>query len=80
MEPIPHIGRLIKAEVKRQGMTTVYLSERLGCSRMNVYKMYRRAWITTDMLCSVSLVLNHNFFEDINAAFSKYYDGTQLSN
>lgn len=69
MEPIPHIGRLIKAEVKRQGMTTVYLSEQLGCSRMNIYKMYRRAWITTDMLYKVSAALHHNFFSDLSANF-----------
>lgn len=78
MEPIPHIGRLIKAEVKRQGMTTVYLSEQLGCSRMNTYKIYRRPWITTDMLYKVSAALHHNFFSDLSANFEAEFSQTDM--
>lgn len=78
MEPIPHIGRLIKAEVKRQGMTTVYLSEQLGCSRMNTYKIYMRPWITTDMLYKVSAALHHNFFSDLSANFEAEFSQTDM--
>ena len=34
------IGELIKKELKKQGKTSVWLSEQLGCHRTNIYKVY----------------------------------------
>ncbi|MDD6356937.1 MAG: XRE family transcriptional regulator [Bacteroidales bacterium] len=64
MHDIPkiHAGNLIKTELKRQRKTTVWLAEQLGCTRMNVYKIYRRSWISTDLLIRISIILNVDFF------------------
>ena len=60
--PKIHAGSLIKAELKRQRKTTVWLAEQLGCTRMNVYKVYRRSWISTDLLIRISIILHVDFF------------------
>lgn len=60
--PKIHIGNLIKTELKRQRKTTVWLAEQLGYTRMNVYKIYRRSWISTDLLIRISIILNVDFF------------------
>ena len=62
--PEPHIGSLILEELQRQGKTTMWLSKQLGCSYRNVYKIYNRSWIQTDLLFQISNILNHNFFMD----------------
>ena len=47
---IPLIGEIIKEELNKQGKTTVWLAEQLGCHRTNIYKVYGRATIDTGML------------------------------
>ena len=44
---IPLIGEIIKEELSKQGKTTVWLAEQLGCHRTNIYKVYGRATIDT---------------------------------
>lgn len=34
---IPLIGEIIKEELNKQGKTTVWLAEQLGCHRTNIY-------------------------------------------
>ena len=36
---IPLIGEIIKEELNKQGKTTVWLAEQLGCHRTNIYKL-----------------------------------------
>ncbi|MCQ2359891.1 MAG: hypothetical protein MJ009_00215 [Paludibacteraceae bacterium] len=62
----PHIGALIKAELKRQGRTTVWFASQLGFTRENCYKIYRHSWIQTDTLVNISKILHHDFFKDIS--------------
>lgn len=68
--PLPHIGRLIKAEFDRQPKThTVqWFADQLHCSRPNAYSLFRRESIDTAMLYRVSLVLHHDFFADLSRA------------
>ena len=44
------IGKLIKEELQRQGKTSVWLANELGCHRTNIYKVYDRTTIDTGML------------------------------
>ena len=49
------IGERIKQELKKQGKTSVWLAEQLGCHRTNIYKVYERATIDTGLLFHISL-------------------------
>lgn len=60
-----HIGKIIKAEFKRQGRTVKWLTEQLHCNRSNVYNIFARKNIDMEMLIKVSIALQHNFLLDI---------------
>ena len=64
-----HIGNLIKNELTRQGRSITWLSSQVNCTRENLYKVFRRPWIYTDLLFEISRALNHDFFKDC----SEYY-------
>ena len=58
-----HIGEIIKAELKRQGKTVVWLAEELSYSRTNIYKIFSKSSIDTAVLCRISLALQIDFFK-----------------
>ena len=60
---IPLIGEIIKEELSKQGKTTVWLAEQLGCHRTNIYKVYGRATIDTGMLYHICQLLNIDLFK-----------------
>lgn len=65
------IGQRIKQELKRQGKTSVWLAEQLGCHRTNIYKVYDRASIDTAMLFHISMLLKVDFFKLYSEALAK---------
>lgn len=58
-----HIGKLIKAELARQGRSITWLAEQLNYSRQYVYKIFSRKWIYTDLLLKISDILDYDFFK-----------------
>ena len=62
VEPI-HIGHLIQTELKEQRRSAAWLAEELNCNRANVYNIFNRRTIDTELLERISLILHRNFFE-----------------
>ena len=60
-----HIGSIIKAKVEERGFSEAKLSKLLHCHPSNIYCIYNRESITTDLLWKLSIVLNFNFFNEI---------------
>ena len=58
-----HIGSLIKAELERQERTVSWFARKLCCDRSNVYKLFKRSTIDTELLVRVSQILQYDFFE-----------------
>ena len=65
------IGKLIKEELQRQGKTSVWLANELGCHRTNIYKVYDRTTIDTGMLFHISKIMRVDLF--------KYYSDARSS-
>lgn len=67
-EPIPatelHLGKLIKAELERQGRTAVWLAKQANCTPENIYKACRSQWLTMPLLFKISRALGYDFFKD----------------
>ena len=42
--------------------TVVWLSKHLSCSRANVYKIFEKYSVDTEMLARISAILNFDFF------------------
>lgn len=58
-----HIGKIIKEEVKRQGRSVKWLSEKLYCDRSNIYDIFKRRSIDTSLLKRLSELLGIDFFD-----------------
>lgn len=59
-----HMGRLIKAELTRQGRTATWLARQVHCTPENIYKVCRQQYVTMHLLFEISKALEHDFFED----------------
>lgn len=58
-----HIGQIIRKELESQGRSVVWLAQEMSYSRTNIYKIFDRASIDTDVLLRISLVLGVDFFK-----------------
>lgn len=62
-----HIGELIKDRLAKEpkGNTVTWFARCLNCHRVNVYDIFKRRTIDTELLWRISVILKHNFFRDI---------------
>lgn len=63
-----HIGSHIREVFMQQSRehTVTWLAKRLNCHRVNVYDIFNRSTIDTELLRRISLVLGHDFFQDLS--------------
>lgn len=57
------IGQLIKAELQAQERTVSWFARKLHLDRSNVYRLFQKNSIDTDLLSRISLILGRDFFE-----------------
>lgn len=57
-----HIGKQIKLKMEEYQKTVVWLAEQLSCSRTNVYKIFDKYSVDTEMLARISNILDFDFF------------------
>ncbi|UBD14679.1 XRE family transcriptional regulator [Bacteroides salyersiae] len=57
-----HIGKIIEAELHRQERSVTWFAKKLYCERTNVYSIFKRQSIDTELLLRISQILKHNFF------------------
>jgi hypothetical protein len=65
------IGERIKKELQRQERTVTWFARKLNCNRQNVYDIFKRNNIDTELLLRISLILNTNFFLFFSNEFKK---------
>lgn len=58
-----HLGKLIKAELARQGRTATWLAKQVHCTPENIYKTYRQKWVSMPLLFEISKALDCDFFK-----------------
>lgn len=57
-----HIGKKIKEELYRQGVSVTEFAKKINRSRNVVYDIFERESIDTELLNKISRILNCNFF------------------
>ena len=62
-----HMGKLIKAELARQGRSAAWLARQVHCTPDNIYKVCGQQYVTMHLLFEISKVLDHDFFEDCSS-------------
>lgn len=58
-----HIGQIIERVIHNQERSITWFSKKLYCDRTNVYSIFKRQSIDTELLLRISKILNHNFFD-----------------
>ena len=69
-----HLGTMIKRELKEQGRTVVWLARTINMERSSIYKIFERNSLDVVLLVRISLVMNHDFFQDISTKIRENYD------
>ncbi len=57
-----HIGKEIRAELRRQGTSVLWLATELHMQRPNVYRIFQSPSCDTDLLLRLSCILHTDFF------------------
>lgn len=57
-----HIGNEIRLKMKEKGCTVTWLAGQLFYTRANIYKIFEKPSIDTDLLKRISVVLEFDFF------------------
>ncbi|MBP5709933.1 MAG: XRE family transcriptional regulator [Bacteroidales bacterium] len=58
-----HIGKIIKAELARQGRSITWLARQINCTRENLYQLFRNPWIHAETLYKIGMALDYDFFK-----------------
>ncbi len=58
-----HIGKIIERVLREQGRSVSWFAKQIYCERTNVYSIFKRSSIDTDLLVRISNVLSYDFFE-----------------
>ena len=67
-----HIGRLIKEKVKNSKYSITEFAKEINCSRRNVYAIFERESVDTELLKKIGNVLEYNFFQYYIPELQKY--------
>jgi len=67
-----HIGKLILKHLEGMGMNKSEFARRIGVTPQNVYSIFRRKSISTDLLFRISRVLDYDFFQYYTSSRSSY--------
>ncbi len=70
-EPTIHIGKLIENELRRQERTVSWFARNLYCERANIYHIFKRQSLDTELLMRISRLLNYDFFSHYSFLIEK---------
>lgn len=60
------IGILIKEELERQERSISWFARKLACDRSNIYRLFQKESIDTNLLARISILLGRDFFLDLS--------------
>ena len=72
-EPLP-IGDMIRRTMYAKGLSVEEFADKLYVHRANVYNIFRRYTITTDLLLRISVILETDFFRYYSSEYSRQKD------
>ena len=60
------IGILIKEELEKQERSITWFARKLSCDRSNIYRLFQKESIDTNLLARISILLGKDFFSDLS--------------
>lgn len=61
------IGTIIKEELDKQERSVTWFAKKLSCDRTNVYRIFHKNSIETELLIRISVILNRDFTKEISS-------------
>ena len=58
-----HIGHLIHEQLRKDQRSVGWLAREIHCTRNNVYKIFNKSSLDSDLILKISKVMNYNFFQ-----------------
>jgi hypothetical protein len=71
-----HIGSIIKSRSKAIRLGAKELGVRLETTKQNIYGIFKRKSIDTELLARISVALNHDFFQYLSKSLNGSITGT----
>lgn len=71
------IGELIKEEIRSQERSITWFARKLCIDRSNVYRLFQKNSVDTDLLARISLALDKNFFDILAQRFEERRNSQQ---
>lgn len=66
-----HVGSIIKETLQKKGKSVTWFANEMCCTRTNVYKIFRKKSIDTDIIWRASQVLEYDFFAVMSQKLSQ---------
>jgi transcriptional regulator with XRE-family HTH domain len=60
-----HYGQAIKRKLEERGMSVAEFARRIYCTRENVYNIFERPSLSTDLLKKASQALDFDFLHEL---------------
>lgn len=57
-----HMGHIVEARVRSHGVSVGWLARQISCTRNNIYGIFSRASLDSDLLFRLSAALDYDFF------------------
>jgi plasmid maintenance system antidote protein VapI len=70
-----HIGHLIQEQLKKDQRSVSWLAREIHCTRNNVYKIFNKASLDSDLILKISRAMQFNFFQYYTAEFLQAMKG-----
>ena len=67
-----HIGQLIHEQLRKDHRSVGWLAREIHCTRNNVYKIFNKASLDSDLVLRISNAMHFNFFQYYTAEFLDY--------
>ena len=61
-----HIGQRIKEVMAKKKVSVITIAKEIECERTNVYNIFERESINTNLLQKFSIILKHDFFKELS--------------
>ena len=64
-----HIGQLIHEQLRKDQRSVGWLAREIHCTRNNVYKIFNKPSLDSDLVLRISKAMQFNFFQYYTAEF-----------
>lgn len=66
-----HIGHLIQEQLRKDQRSVGWLAREIHCTRNNLYKIFNKSSLDSDLILRISNAMNFNFFQYYTAEFKQ---------